>query len=127
MTVLTGPTSAASAEPTYLDSSASVSARVADLLRLMTTEEKAGQLQQIAVSRLQGDCAWSGGELKKSCMKEVLGEQHAGSILSGGGMAPVKNTPKEWAKLTNAVQRYAIKHSRLGIPIVYGVDAVHGH
>ncbi|MGH3469716.1 MAG: glycoside hydrolase family 3 N-terminal domain-containing protein, partial [Thermocrispum sp.] len=42
-------------------------------------------------------------------------------------MAPVKNTPKEWAKLTNAVQRYAIKHSRLGIPIVYGVDAVHGH
>lgn len=126
-TVLTGPISSASAPPVYQDSSKPIAARVADLLGRMNTEEKAGQLQQIAVARMQGDCQWSGGELNTECMKEVLADQHAGSVLSGGGMTPAKNTPKEWAKLTNAIQRYAIKNSRLGIPIIYGVDAVHGH
>lgn len=122
---LTGPVNAGKA--TYLDPDASVSTRVADLLKRMTVAEKAGQLQQIAVTRLQGDCFWSGGELRDSCLKEVLADQHAGSILSGGGMPPPNNTPRDWAELTNAIQRYAIEHSRLRIPIVYGVDAVHGH
>ena len=113
---------------TYTDSRAGIDARVADLLRRMTREEKAGQLQQIAVSRLQGnDCTWSGGELNQECMRQVLAEQGAGSILSGGGMTPPRNTPREWALMTNQIQRYAIENSRLHIPIVYGVDAVHGH
>ena len=123
--MLTGPASAGKAS--YQDPGASVQTRVADLLRRMTVEEKAGQLQQIAVTRLEGDCYWSGGELKEQCLKEILADEHAGSILSGGGMPPSTNTPRAWAEMTNTIQRYAIGHSRLGIPIVYGVDAVHGH
>jgi beta-glucosidase len=124
--LLTGPATAD--RVVYLESRAAVSQRVADLLRRMTVAEKAGQLQQIAVSRLQGnDCTWSGGELNQTCMGQVLADQGAGSILSGGGMAPPQNTPRQWAVMTNAIQRYAIEHSRLHIPIVYGVDAVHGH
>ncbi|MFI5843517.1 glycoside hydrolase family 3 N-terminal domain-containing protein [Catenuloplanes sp. NPDC051500] len=111
----------------YLDPRASVPVRVSDLLRRMTVEEKVGQLQQIAVNRMQGDCTWSGGALNETCMQQVLGDQHAGSVLSGGGAAPAVNTPRAWAEMVNTLQRYAIEHSRLRIPIVYGVDAVHGH
>ncbi len=49
-----------------------------------------------------------------------------GSILSGGTDNPPDNTGHGWANLYNTVQRYAIEHSRLNIPILYGVDAVHG-
>ncbi|MGH3648798.1 MAG: glycoside hydrolase family 3 protein, partial [Micromonosporaceae bacterium] len=124
--LLTGPASAGKA--TYLDPRAGTQARVADLLGRMTVEEKAGQLQLIAVTRLQGDgCTWSGGELNQRCLEEVFADQHVGSILSGGGMPPAKNTPRDWAEMTNTIQRYAIEHSRLRIPNLYGVDAVHGH
>jgi beta-glucosidase len=79
------------------------------------------------VVNMQGDCQWSGGALVESCMKHILGDLKAGSVLSGGGETPPQNTPKDWADMVNAVQKYAIDHSRLHIPIVYGVDAVHGH
>ena len=57
----------------------------------------------------------------------VLNQDKVGSILSGGGASPATNSPQAWAEETNAVQKFALDHSRLGIPIVYGVDAVHGH
>ncbi len=117
----------ASAQTRYLDPHAPISARVADLLRRMTLEEKVGQMAQPAVVNMQGDCQWSGGALNQSCMQHVLGDLKAGSVLSGGGEWPQQNTPKDWADMVNAIQKYAIDHSRLHIPIVYGVDAVHGH
>jgi beta-glucosidase len=111
----------------YRDPGAPVAVRVADLLRRMTVPEKVGQLQQIAVGRVQGDCKWSGGALNEECLRQVLVDDKTGSILSGGGNAPPTNTPREWALMVNALQRYAIENSRLHVPIVYGVDAVHGH
>ncbi|MGP3983075.1 glycoside hydrolase family 3 N-terminal domain-containing protein [Streptomyces sp. KR80] len=113
--------------PTYLDARAPVAKRVDDLLERMTLKEKVGQMDQIAVSRIQGDCEWSGGDLNESCMKSVIADNAVGSILSGGGMAPKKNTPAEWARMVNSVQKYAVEKSRLHIPLLYGVDAVHGH
>lgn len=124
---ITASADAGSRPATYLDSRAPVTARVSDLLRRMTLEEKVGQTAQVAIVTMQGDCNWSGGALTESCMKRILGDQHAGSVLSGGGQWPPKNTPKGWAVLVNTVQKYAIDHSRLRIPIIYGVDAVHGH
>jgi beta-glucosidase len=119
---------AAAGGDAYLSPDAPVAARVADLLHRMTVEEKVGQLEQIAVTRLQGaGCTWSGGALNETCMQQVLRDDAAGSILSGGGMAPQTNTPRDWAVMTNTIQRYAIEHSRLHLPIVYGADAVHGH
>ena len=49
-----------------------------------------------------------------------------GSVLSGGTDNPPGNTGTDWANLYNTIQHYAIDHSRLHIPIIYGVDAVHG-
>jgi beta-glucosidase len=113
--------------PTYTNAKAPVDVRVKDLLKRMTLAEKIGQMDQISVVRMQGDCQWSGGEFTESCLKNVLVDNAAGSILSGGGAGPAANTPENWAKMVNTVQKYAIDNSRLHIPIIYGVDAVHGH
>jgi beta-glucosidase len=127
VTFTINPPAAADSGEVYLQAHASTQARVHDLLRRMTVNEKVGQLEQIALTRIQGDCNWSGGALNEPCMRQVLATEATGSILSGGGMAPQSNTPKDWATMINTIQRYAIEHSRLHIPIVYGADAVHGH
>lgn len=113
--------------PTYTNPNAPVELRVSDLLHRMTLAEKIGQMDQISVVRMQGDCQWSGGDFTDSCVKSVLVDNAAGSILSGGGAGPAVNTPENWAKMVNAVQKYAVTDSRLHIPVLYGVDAVHGH
>ncbi len=51
---------------------------------------------------------------------------HIGSVLSGGSGAPKNNTPKDWLDMVNGFQKIAMGN-RLAIPIIYGVDAVHGH
>nr|WP_154697055.1 glycoside hydrolase family 3 protein [Lentzea guizhouensis] len=111
----------------YLDARASSERRVEDLLRRMTLEEKIGQMAQIRVGKLRGDCNNVNGPLVDSCLKAVLADAHVGSILSGGGDAPLENTPRAWAEMNNAIQRYALENNRLKIPIIYGSDGVHGH
>jgi beta-glucosidase len=49
-----------------------------------------------------------------------------GSLLSGGGSVPPTNHPKAWAEMVDRYQKIALS-TRLGIPIIYGIDAVHGH
>ncbi|AFZ66638.1 glycoside hydrolase family 3 N-terminal domain-containing protein [Deinococcus peraridilitoris] len=121
-------TSPAAAPPLpYQDRAQPVEARVADLLARMTLTEKIGQLTQINVTRLMGQNEWDRGPLSERWLDVVLGEHQVGSLLSGGGSAPVPNTPEAWARMTNDLQRYTLTHSRLKIPLIYGVDAVHGH
>jgi beta-glucosidase len=103
--------------PVYKDPSAPIPARVADLLARMTIGEKAGQLAMIHVGRLRGPAD----------LQEVFTQAEVGSILSGGGETPgTDDTLAGWARGINALQRFALEHSRLGIPIVYGSDATHG-
>jgi beta-glucosidase len=128
--------SAVSASPTvvYKNSRAAVQLRVSDLLRRMTLPEKIGQMDQIVVGKLRGPNAPANGDcnggnadqLQPACLQKVLITDKTGSVLSGGTDNPPDNTGKGWADLYNTVQSYAIEHSRLQIPIIYGVDAVHG-
>ncbi|MDU0290800.1 glycoside hydrolase family 3 N-terminal domain-containing protein [Saccharothrix longispora] len=111
----------------YGDARAPVDRRVDDLLRRMTLEEKVGQMTQIRLGKLRGNCEWNPGPLREDCMKAVLEDAKVGSILSGGGDAPNPNTPRAWAEMTNAIQKFALDHSRLKIPVIYGADGVHGH
>jgi beta-glucosidase len=127
LTLGTASAGAQSSRPAHLQPNASTEARVSSLLRRMTLEEKVGQMTQIAVARLRGDCEWTNGDWRPDCLKAVFDDAKTGSILSGGGMTPQSNTPRAWAEMVNYVQKYAIDHSRLHIPIIYGVDAVHGH
>jgi beta-glucosidase len=97
--------------PAYQDSKLSVEKRVADLLSKMTLEEKIGQMVQPE---------------RVSVTKEDIKNYYIGSVLSGGGSVPEGNTPVAWADMVDNFQKGALE-TRLGIPIIYGVDAVHGH
>lgn len=100
-----------SANAVYKKASSSVSDRVEDLLRRMTVEEKIGQMTQIEKGSLKT------GDVSKF---------YLGSVLSGGGGTPSSNTPSAWADMVDSFQKEALS-TRLGIPILYGVDSVHGH
>ncbi len=99
-------------DPPYLDARAPISRRVEDLLARMTIEEKVGQMTQA-----------ERGAVGIPGMIATLG---LGSVLSGGGSTPTPNTPAAWVDMVNQFQSQALS-TRLGIPIIYGVDAVHGH
>ncbi len=95
----------------YLDAGAPVEDRVEDLLSQMTLEEKIGQMTLIEKNSLQpGDVT----------------EYMLGGVLSGGGGYPRPNTAEAWAEMVDSFQQEALE-TRLAIPLIYGVDAVHGH
>ena len=130
----TRPGAAAPGRPTYQDPAAPVAARVADLLGRMTLAEKIGQMDQIVIGKLKAATPPSGGDcnggnadpLQPVCLQKVLITDRTGSILAGGTDNPSDNTGRGWALQYDTSQRYAIEHSRLHIPIIFGVDAVHG-
>jgi len=124
------PTAQAQSPPAYLDATLPVDQRVSDLLGRMTLNEKVGQMGQINVAVLQGapDTPWDRGPLNPDLLHDVLNVNQIGSILSGGGAwPPAGDDGKAWADEINTIQKFALDHSRLGIPIIYGADAVHGH
>ena len=98
------------ADALYRDASAPVEKRVEDLLSRMTLNEKIGQMTQIARDSLQADT------VREFCI---------GSVLSGGGSSPSDNTPEGWNDMVDGYQKAALS-TRLGIPIIYGIDSVHG-
>lgn len=85
--------------------------RVSALVAEMTLPEKLGQMVQAE---------------RKYVAPGDIARYHLGSILSGGGSAPGRGTPAEWADMVDAFHAEA-RATRLHIPLVYGVDAVHGH
>ena len=93
------------------DLSTPIEQRVELLLACMTLDEKIGQMTQVE---------------KNSIRTSDITEYFIGSILSGGGGSPNNNTPTGWAEMIHAFQDEALA-TRLGIPLIYGVDAVHGH
>ena len=96
---------------TYLDPNAPVEDRVNDLLSRMTLAEKCGQMLQAEKNALKQ------GDLANYCV---------GSILSGAdSTAEPNNTAANWADMYDNFQQDALS-GRLKIPVIYGVDAIHG-
>jgi len=85
---------------------------VEELVQKMTLDEKVGQMTQVDKRMLDSE--------------EDIAKYFLGSILSGGGSVPDDNTPKGWVNMINSYQGQALS-TRLKIPLVYGIDAVHGH
>ena len=78
----------------------------------MSLDEKIGQMTQVEHGSI--DCA-------------NITSNYIGSLLSGGGGAPTTgNTALDWADMYDGYQACALQ-TPLGIPLIYGVDAVHGH
>ena len=97
----------------YLNARLPVRTRVEDLLRRMTLEEKVGQMTQAERGAVTNDAT-------------LVTTWRLGSVLSGGGSVPTPNTPQAWADMVDRFQAAALQ-TRLQIPILYGVDSVHGH
>ncbi len=102
---------AATAAVDWHDPSLPPEVRAEALLAEMTTDEKIGQMTQLE---------------KDSVDPAGVTNQMLGSVLSGGGGAPPKNDADGWYQMVADYQEAALA-TRLGIPILYGVDAVHGH
>ena len=96
----------------YLDPKLPVQQRVKDLLGRMTPEEKIGQMTQAERNSVNGD------------QTQITGLA-LGSLLSGGGSTPTPNTPAAWADMIDGYQQRALA-TRLHIPLLYGIDSVHG-
>jgi beta-glucosidase len=86
--------------------------KAAALLARMTMEEKIGQMVQVDMNALKN--------------KQDVEKLGFGSVLSGGDSDPADITAAGWLASCTEFQQWALK-SRLRIPILYGIDAVHGH
>ncbi|GAB4836202.1 hypothetical protein Ancab_001116 [Ancistrocladus abbreviatus] len=96
----------------YKDPKQPIAYRVRDLLSRMTLEEKIGQMAQID---------------REVATADIMKTYSIGSVLSGGGSTPLPEaSAKDWVDMINGFQKGALS-SRLGIPMIYGIDAVHGH
>lgn len=96
----------------YRDPTLSVEERVADLLGRMTLEEKIGQMTLVEQGSIDP--------------ADVARYAIGGVLSGGGGYPPGDNTVDGWLAMVHGFQDAALG-TRLGIPILYGVDAVHGH
>ncbi|MBP9881345.1 MAG: hypothetical protein KBF44_14625, partial [Chitinophagales bacterium] len=96
------------------------------LLSKMTIEEKVGQMTQLNL-----DVVCEGGiynlvephHIEPTKLHKALVEYHVGSILNCGGHAYGLD---QWHTIINTIQQVATTETRLKIPVIYGIDAIHG-
>ncbi|MFT4976162.1 MAG: beta-glucosidase, partial [Myxococcota bacterium] len=87
-------------------------ARVEALLSQMSLEQKIGQMAQPE---------------RMHITPEEVRAHHIGSVLSGGGSFPGENRLSDWVEMNDAYWAASARDGGLGIPLLYGVDAIHGH
>jgi beta-glucosidase len=119
---LTLTSSASSQEdpPDYKNPRLSVEQRVADLLKRMTLEEKVAQTEALwQQKRLIMD---DKGNFSPGKAKDVL-KYGMGQITRPSE----KKGPREMAEFTNAIQKWVIENTRLGIPVMFHEECLHGH
>ncbi|KAL7201554.1 hypothetical protein ACSBR1_033285 [Camellia fascicularis] len=98
--------------PIYKNPNSPIESRIKDLLSRMTLSEKIGQITQID---------------RRVATRSAIRDLSIGSILSAGGGGPFeKATSSDWIDMIDRFQNAALE-SRLGIPLLYGTDAVHGN
>ncbi|XP_047318741.1 beta-glucosidase BoGH3B-like [Impatiens glandulifera] len=110
--MMNGSTMAAEKIIKYKDPKQLLNVRIKDLMGRMSLEEKIGQMVQIE---------------RSVASKNVMTKYFIGSVLSGGGSPPAKQaSPQAWIKMVNDFQNGSMS-TPLGIPMIYGIDAVHGN
>lgn len=93
---------------------ADIRTKVELLLQKMTLAQKIGQLVQTE---------------RMAITPEEVKAWHIGSVLSGGGSCPGDNTPADWVEMNDAYWAASMEQDEehLAIPIIYGIDAIHGN
>ncbi|PKU69655.1 Beta-xylosidase/alpha-L-arabinofuranosidase 2 [Dendrobium catenatum] len=96
----------------YKDPKQPLGTRIKDLMKRMTLAEKIGQMTQVE---------------RKIATAEDMKKYFIGSLLSGGGSVPrPMATSMDWVDMINEFQKASLS-TRLGIPMIYGIDAIHGN
>ena len=113
--------------PDYKNSEKSVEVRVSDLLNRMTLEEKVAQT--LSLWKKKNEFISSDGEFIEEKAKVLL-QNGIGHIARPGEVSLKDKTnlnPEEQVKFANAIQKYLIEKTRLGIPAIFHEEALHGH
>jgi beta-glucosidase len=118
---------AAQEAPIYRDAHAPVEQRVADLLSRMTLEEKIAQLEG----------TWQNPTFATDPSQRIVDEkgafipEHAAVLLKNGlgemSRPSEKRGPRQMAELTNSIQKWLKENTRLGVPILFHEECLHGH
>jgi beta-glucosidase len=112
----------------YRDPSVPIDARVSDLLSRMTVEEKVAQLQGIWVQKAKIQDAE--GRFVPASAKAVIGlgigQISRPSEIAGPAAGRPVRMPREHAEFVNAVQKWVMENTRLGIPVMFHEEALHG-
>ena len=114
--------------PRYKDAARPLAERVADLLSRMTLEEKVAQLEGIwqQKSQFQDANGVFDATKAKALLGQGIGQVSRPSEIAGTPNGPRGRSPREQAEYTNAVQKFLIENTRLGIPAMFHEEALHG-
>lgn len=109
-----------------VQSETELDAKVEALVQKMTLEEKVGQMTQLTLKAISvhEQSSQTQLQLDPAKLKQAVVGHHVGSILNSWGAAL---SLEQWHHVIQSVQDVATKQTRLGIPVLYGIDAVHGH
>ena len=101
-----------------------VGRRVESLLRQMTLEEKVGQMTQLALQMVSSRAGTPTEtvQLDSAKLEHAIVDRKIGALLN---VYNVAMSPQEWSDAITMIERFA-KRARLKIPVIYGIDAVHG-
>ncbi|HNV29742.1 MAG TPA: glycoside hydrolase family 3 N-terminal domain-containing protein, partial [Cyclobacteriaceae bacterium] len=102
--------------------------KIDELLSQMTMEEKIGQMTQLNNSTIVTESNWGAGsdlsittKVDTAKLRKILREYHVGSFLNG-----IAEPAETWFQFYKDIQEINMQESRLKIPIIYGVDHMHG-
>ncbi|WP_417884551.1 glycoside hydrolase family 3 N-terminal domain-containing protein [Zunongwangia sp.] len=113
---------------TYSFAQNDVSAKVESLLKKMSLEEKVGQMTQVTLDVIgEGEDRYSSFEpfnLDKEQVIKAVSQYKVGSFLNTANNRAL--TPKKWYEVIKEIQDINKDETKLGIPIIYGVDQIHG-
>jgi beta-glucosidase len=102
---------------------ARINSKVRRLVAQMTPAEKVGQMTQLTLEQF----AQSGQDgylvLDEQKLRDGIVKHHLGSILNCGGQA---RTVQNWQEIITKIQDVATRETRLKIPVIYGIDTIHG-
>lgn len=105
--------------------SQAMDAQIDDLLSKMTLEEKVGQMTQVTIQAVssQRGTVDTPHRLDVEKLEDAILNHHVGSIIN---VYDVAHTIDYWREVITKIQDLATKKTRLGIPVLYGIDAIHG-
>src|SRR6187399_2058655 len=130
-TAISGGSAHAQSKPIYKDAAAPIDARVEDLLSRMTAEEK---LVQITATWSKRDALFdANGKFNTDAAKRLfpngIGQvtRPSDSFPAIDAFTTVQRDERETVERVNAIQRYAINNTRLGIPTLFHEEGLHGY